>query len=143
VRSDGREVAATVKPDGSFSIAKLELGAYRVESRAPGYALEASEVRIPHAGEGTGLRVRLRSLRTLALEAHRPLLRRVFPTRELQHTATVRETLQSAPLDWSGPTLEHLSDLVERTAYAPDEPTVEHVRAIEVHADELLQRRDP
>jgi hypothetical protein len=143
VRSDGREVTATVKPDGSFSIPQLEPGAYRVESRAPGYALEASELRIPHAGEGSGLRVRLRSLRTLALEAHRPLLRRVFPTRELQHTATVRETLRSAPTDWSGPTLERVSELVEHTAYAPGEPTVEHVHAIEVHAEELLQRRDP
>jgi hypothetical protein len=143
VRSDGREVTATVRPDGSFSIPQLEPGAYRVESRAPGYALEASELRIPHAGEGSGLRVRLRSLRTLALEAHRPLLRRVFPTRELQHTATVRETLRSAPTDWSGPTLERLSELVEHTAYAPGEPTVEHVHAIEVHAEELLQRRDP
>lgn len=143
VRSDGREVAATVKPDGSFSIPRLEPGTYRVESRAPGYALEASEVRIPHAGEGTGLRVRLRSLRTLALKAHWPLLRRVFPTRERQHTATVRETLRAAPSDWSGPTLEHLSDLVEQTAYAPGEPTVEHVRAIEGHAEELLQRDDP
>lgn len=142
VRGDGREVTAAVKPDGSFSIAALEPGAYRVESRAPGYALEASEVRVPHAGEGTGLRVRLRSLRTLALEAHRPLLRRVFPTRERQHTATVRETLRSAPPDWSGPTLERLSTLVEHTAYAPDEPTVDHVHAIEVHADELLQRQD-
>jgi hypothetical protein len=142
VRVDGREVAATVKPDGRFAIPQLEPGAYRVESRAPGYALEASEVRIPHAGEGTGLRVRLRSLRTLALEAHRPLLRRVFPTRERQHTATVRETLRSAPRDWSGPVLERLSALVEHTAYAPDEPTLEHVNAIEVHADELLQRQD-
>jgi hypothetical protein len=143
VRTDGRETTATVKPDGSFSIPQLEPGAYRVESRAPGYALEKSEVRIPHAGEGSGLRVRLRSLRTLALEAHRPLLRRVFPTRELQHTATVRETLRNAPPDWSGPTLDRLSELVEHTAYAPDEPTVEHVRSIEVHAEELLHRGDP
>jgi hypothetical protein len=143
VRSDGREIAAAVNPDGGFSIPRIEPGVYRVESRAPGYALEASEVRIPHAGEGSGLRVRLRSLRTLALEAHRPLLRRVFPTRELQQTATVRETLRSAPADWSGPTLERLSELVEHTAYAPGEPTVEHVHAIEMHAEELLQRRDP
>jgi hypothetical protein len=143
VRSDGSEIAAPVRADGSFSIPRLEPGAYRFEARAPGYAVEASEVRIPHAGEGTGLRVRLRSLRTLALEAHRPLLRRVFPTRELQHTATVRETLRSAPPTWSGSSLESLTGLVERTAYAPDEPMVEHVRAIEAHADALLQRNDP
>jgi hypothetical protein len=138
IRNDGREVSAAVKADGSFSIPQLEPGAYRVEARAPGYALEASDVRIPHAGEGTGMRVRLRSLRTLALEAHRPLLRRVFPAREQQQTATVRETLRSAPAEWAGPALERLSALVEHTAYAPDEPSVEHVQAIEVHAAELL-----
>jgi Carboxypeptidase regulatory-like domain len=142
VRSDGREASASVQPDGSFSIPQLEPGAYRLESRAPGYALEATEVRIPHAGEGNGLRVRLRSLRTLALEAHRPILRRVFPAREQQHTATVRETLRNAPVEWAGPALERLSALVEHTAYAPDEPTVEHVKAIEVHADQLLEPRD-
>jgi hypothetical protein len=142
VRSDGREASASVQPDGGFSIPYLEPGAYRLESRAPGYALEASEVRIPHAGEGNGLRVRLRSLRTLALEAHRPILRRVFPAREQQHTATVRETLRNAPAEWAGPALERLSTLVEHTAYARDEPTVDHVQAIEVHTGELLEPRD-
>ncbi len=136
-RSDGLLIAAPVQRDGSFSIPKLEPGAYRVEARAPGYAVEATEVRIPHAGEGKGLRVRLRSLRALALEAHRPILRRVFPTREQQHTATVRETLDRAPETWPRPALEQLSDLVERAAYGPEDPTVDHVRAIEGRAHEL------
>ncbi|HEV7799625.1 MAG TPA: carboxypeptidase-like regulatory domain-containing protein, partial [Burkholderiales bacterium] len=138
-----RELSALVDPGGSFSIPHLEPGSYRIESRAPGYLPESTDVRIPHAGEGSGLRVRLRSLRTLALEAHRPLVRRVFATRELQHTATVRETQRGAPPDWPGSTLEHLSTLVEQTAYAPAEPTPEHVQAIERHANELLQGRDP
>jgi hypothetical protein len=96
-------------------------------------------VRIPHAGEGTGLRVRLRSLRTLALDAHRPLLRHVFPAREQQHTATVRETLRGAPPLWPRPALEQLSSLVEQTAYAPNEPTAEQVQQIEAAANELLE----
>lgn len=141
-RSDGAAMVARVSADGSFAIAALAPGAYRIEARAPGYALEATEVRIPHAGEGSGLRVRLPSLRTLALEAHRPLMRRVFPAREQQNTATVRETLLGAPPDWSRPPLERLSDLVEHTAYAPDEPRDEHVQAIEQQAAEFLDDRE-
>jgi Carboxypeptidase regulatory-like domain len=137
-RADGLSFVAQIARDGSFAIQRLDPGMYRVEARAPGYAIEASSVRIPHAGEGTGLRVRLRSLRTLALDAHRPLLRQVFPTRELQHTATVRETLRGAPSVWPRPALEQLSTLVEQTAYAPNEPTAEQVQQIESGAGDLL-----
>ena len=136
-RSDGLLIAAQVHRDGSFSIPTLDPGTYRVEARAPGYAVEASEVRVPHSGEGRGLRVRLRSLRTLALEAHRPLLRRVFPTREQQHTATARETMQKAPSVWPKPAIEQLTAMVEHSAYGVDEPTVDEVRAIEGKAREL------
>ena len=137
-RSDGLSFVAQIARDGSFAIARLEPGVYRVEARAPGYAIEASSVRIPHAGEGSGLRVRLRSLRTLALDAHRPLLRQVFPAREQQHTATVRETLLRAPSVWPRVELEQLSTLVEQTAYAPNEPTAEQVQQIENGAGDLL-----
>ncbi|HKP59246.1 MAG TPA: carboxypeptidase-like regulatory domain-containing protein [Polyangiales bacterium] len=137
-RSDGLSFVAQIARDGSFAIARLEPGVYRVEARAPGYAIEASSVRIPHAGEGSGLRVRLRSLRTLALDAHRPLLRQVFPAREQQHTATVRETLLRAPSVWPRVALEQLSTLVEQTAYAPNEPTAEQVQQIENGAGDLL-----
>ena len=136
-RSDGLSIAAQVHRDGSFSLPTLDPGTYRVEARAPGYAVESSDVRVPHAGEGKGLRVRLRSLRALALEAHRPLLRRVFPTREQQHTATARETLRNAPSSWPQGAIEHVTEMVEQTAYGGEEPTADQVRAIEGKTREL------
>jgi len=153
-------IGAPVAADGRFAVAALPPGHYRFEARAPGYALESSELRIPHAGEGAGLRVRLRSLRTLALEAHRPLVRRVFATRESQIAATPREALrQAAPLwprslvppaatpDRAKPSgdapsreLERVTELVEQTAFSAREPTVEQVQAIEDAMTELLKR---
>jgi Carboxypeptidase regulatory-like domain len=154
--SRGGETAQGLVPvgaDGGFSVAALPPGLYRLEASAPGYALATSEFKVPHAGEGAGLRVRLRSLRTLALEAHRPLVRRLFATREQQLAATPREVLQRAgplalpPLSASGaPTrsgsdeLAALTDLVERTAYAPATPTSEQVDAIEQHTHALIKR---
>lgn len=155
-RAQGRAagIALPVGVDGSFAASALAPGLYRVEASAPGYALATSELRVPHAGEGSGLRVRLRSLRTLALEAHRPLVRRLFGTRELQLSATPREALQRAgslvlpPLSASGEpadrpaaeALATLTDLVERVAYAPSTPTPEQVDAIERHTHALIKR---
>ena len=110
---------------GRFASAALAPGNYQVTARSSGYAPAGFELRVPHAGAGSGISVALKSLRALALDAYAPIARRVLSSEAGLQVATVRDTLSAAVSGaQAGPALTQLSELVERIAYArttPDE----------------------
>jgi len=109
--------------DGRFASAVLANDSYQIRVSSAGYASTAFDVRIPHLGTGSGIRVALRSLRAAALDAHAPVARRVLNSEARLQVATVRDTLQAAVSgERAGATLAQLTELVEHVAYARPVP---------------------
>lgn len=108
---------------GTFHLAELEPGAWRLAVAAPGYGEVASELAIPHRGQWADVQVRLPNLRDVALDAYRPVALHRVPSAELWGRWTAREVLASADrAGRSSPALEHATRVVERVAYGPVVP---------------------
>jgi len=133
------QTMVSVREDGEFSSGSLATGHYRVRVLSPGYEPAAFELTIPHHGRGSDLRVALRSLRALALNAYAEVADRAVTQGE-PCTATVRETLAAAISGGlTGPSFEPLAQSVEQIAYARAVPFEDDLRAVQRTAATALQ----
>ena len=134
-------------PLGQFASPALAPDTYRVSAHAPGYAPAEFSVAVPHHGTGSNIRISLRSLRVLALEAYAPVTQRVISSEQRRLTATARETLNAAVSGRrAGPTLEPLTDQVERIAYAaaiPHSSDLTRVQRAATQAIDEIALRSP
>jgi hypothetical protein len=129
--------------DGRFRSPVLRADLYRVLASAPGYAPTQFELRVPHTGTGSGIRVALRSLRIAALDAHAPIARRVIGSEARLQVATVRETLRAAVGGKrSSQALTRLTLLVEQTVYARPAPTPRDLEQIQQAAGAAIADLD-
>jgi hypothetical protein len=125
-------IAVQADADGRFCSAALGPDAYHVRAWAPGYAPTEFDVRIPHAGTGSGIRVALRSLRAAVLDAHAPVARRVLSSEARLQVATVRDALQAAMSGArASPALARLTELVEHVAYARSIPSDDDLEQVQ------------
>ncbi|HEX4354637.1 MAG TPA: carboxypeptidase-like regulatory domain-containing protein, partial [Polyangiales bacterium] len=139
--SDARTHVAerSIGADGVFVTEALPAGAYRVRIAAPGYASAAFEIELPHAGAASNMVIALRNLRSVALDAHASVARRVFSSDASLHIATVRDTLAAAVSgNTSSDAIVQLSELVERTAYARATPNDRDLEEVQRTAAEVL-----
>jgi hypothetical protein len=142
VRVGGVEGAADEL--GRFSFEPSSAGRVELEIDAPGYARLSTPITVPHRGEHAGMRIRLVSLRDLALAPLRPIALRLLPASELWSLWTQRELL--AALRKAGrepPELGTLIDEVERACYAVEPPKVEQIEAIRSLAEKIEARVPP
>jgi hypothetical protein len=136
-------VVVQAAADGRFRSATLGADAYHVRAWAPGYAPTEFDVRIPHAGTGSGIHVALRSLRAAALDAHAPVARRVFSSEAGLQVATVRDALQAAVSGArASPALARLTELVEHAAYARSTPSDDDLEQVQRAAAAALADLD-
>jgi hypothetical protein len=140
-------VELQAETDGRFETASLPPALYEVCVRCAGYAALTFQLQIPHAGTGSGLRVSLRNLRGLALDAYAPLAQRLLHSESAREQSTVRETLAAAKSGkLAGPAFEALSAHVETIAYAeptPNERDLAEVQRTAASARDELDLRRP
>jgi hypothetical protein len=128
---------------GRFVSAALAVDSYHVRVWAPGYATTEFDVRVPHIGTGSGIRVSLRSLRAAALDAHAPVARRVLRSEARLQVATVRDALKAAVSGArAGADFALLTELVEQVAYARPTPHDRDLHQVERAAAAVLADLD-
>jgi hypothetical protein len=135
----GHELRLEADGGGHFASPDLAAAEYRVLVWMAGYAPARFHVRIPHAGTGSGVRVALRNLRGLALDAYAALAERVFASEATSSMATVRETLAAAAS--GAPSLQQVSMRVEELAYARTMPTEDDLDALQREIDAAIADR--
>ncbi|HJL19188.1 MAG TPA: carboxypeptidase-like regulatory domain-containing protein [Sandaracinaceae bacterium LLY-WYZ-13_1] len=124
---------------GGFRFDEVPDGGWRLHVRAEGYEARQTDVAVPHRGQWSGLRVRLRSLREVALATYRPVAEALTPERRWWAHWTARELLSRA----RGPErreLQTLTELVERAVYGAAPPRDEDVREIERRSAHVATR---
>lgn len=133
-----------VSAEGAFDTREIASGTYQIVVSAAGYAAERVAVVVPHAGDGSRLRVRLTTLRSLALQTYRPIAVRILHEPGLCSMRTPRDVLALArERAYLTDELQTLTGLVERAAYAQREPTPEEISAIREAARVALQTLGP
>jgi hypothetical protein len=146
--SRGADEIAVVqaRPDGEFESQTLASGQYRARVLAPGYVPAEFELDIPHHGNGSELRIALRSLRVVALDTYAGVAVRIVPEPRLRD-ATVRETLDAAISGGrAGPSFVPLALSVEQMAYArpiPFEGDLHDLQRTAAAALEEIAERSP
>ncbi len=142
VSLDGSEaVPVPVDTQGRFSLSTIAGGTWRVRVEAAGYLPTEATIEVPHRGEWSDVRVRLSSLRALALAPFRRVALAVMPSARLWSVWTNREVLARARARGSGLIrgLERLNERVERACYDVDPPSHGDLESIEEGAAAVVQ----
>jgi hypothetical protein len=124
--------------EGRFAWPEVDGTAWQLEVRAAGYQSTEAAIRVPHRGQWSGARVRLRSLREAALVQYRPVAEALAPQRKWWAFWTPRELVEHAGSD-TRPEVEALTREVERAAYAASPPDDREVEAIADRAARVAQ----
>lgn len=146
VGAEGRALPVPVAPDGTFEARSIPLGAWTLRVEAEGYRPAEAALRVPHRGEWSDVRVRLESLRALAVAPFRRLALEVLPSARLWPVWTNREVLDRLRARLRGPEpIDELNDRVERAAYDAEPPTQADVETIEQRTAAVISevRREP
>jgi hypothetical protein len=138
----GLELRLQADGGGQFTSPDLAAAEYHVLVWAAGYAPAQFEIRIPHAGTGSAVRIALRNLRGLALDAYAELAERVFASEAISSMATVRETLVAAASGASAHSLQELSQRVEELAYARTLPTEDDLEVLQRAIAQAIAERN-
>jgi hypothetical protein len=135
------DAVVAVEPDerGAFCARDLIDGGWRMQISAAGYESASLSVTIPHRGQWSGLRARLRTLRAAALAHYTPTARALAPRGAWWALWTPRELAARAPVAMTE-AVDGLTLDVERAAYAGPPPSDSDVRSIEVRAEEIAGR---
>jgi hypothetical protein len=136
IDAQGEVRIASLAADGSFRFSALPSGKLELRAAADGYAPVHASIAVPHAGEGSGLRVGLVSLRKLALDKQRPIAARVLASERQALSATPREVLDHARRKHGAAgqvpeALDSLTERVERAAYGQAQPNAQDLTAID------------
>lgn len=137
------ERSASADADGAFVLEPAP-GRGVLEVRADGYGKLDVPIQTPHRGEHAGMRIRLVSLRDLAIGPLRPIALRLLPSADLWSVWTHRELLSA--LRKAGrepPELAALIERVERACYADTPPSLEELEAIQRIATSVEARMAP
>ena len=133
VRRGDEVVAESRSSDsGGFQHADLPRATLTLEVDAPGYELSTAAIVVPHRGEWSQTKVRLRSLRWRVAEAFEPVAAEILGSAERAATHTHREAA-ALSVGSLAPEVNDLAQAVERVAYGADVPE-------RVHAQELAER---
>lgn len=130
-----------VDDTGRFEAEALPAGRWTVRVQARGYRPSEAPIDVPHRGEWTDTRVRLQSLRALALAPFRRVVLRSLSSRRMWPVWTNREAVDEA--DVSLRDRHRLADatvLVEEACYGAEPPTQSDIDAIE---QATAEPRDP
>jgi hypothetical protein len=123
-----------------FRSPELEPGVWTLRVCAPGYRELTGTLAVPHRGEWSDVRVRLASLRTVAVLAYKPAALRVLGSPELWELLTARETLVRAlQRGHATESFVQLTQRVERAAYARTPPSEADVSDIELAANGSIE----
>ncbi|MEQ8454660.1 MAG: carboxypeptidase regulatory-like domain-containing protein [Sandaracinaceae bacterium] len=126
---------------GAFSFSQLAEGEHRLSVDAPGYESRDAVVPIPHGGGWLDARVRLRSLRELAVRHYASVAERLAPGRRWWALWTPRELLERARRDARAEATS-LTEAVERAAYAAPHPSPEDVQEIGRRSESVSRSLD-
>jgi len=139
----GAEIAAEVARDGAFQTPAMLPGQYVFRATASAYNEVQASFSLPHAGEGSKLRVGLWHLRQLARFAHLPVLERAAPSEKLARVWTPRDALAHMRSQAREPALlAPLTESIERALYAQAPPTTEDIDAIQTLAQAVAAHLD-
>jgi len=138
VLAEGKIVAESVSDaEGDFHFTSLPPGTWSLEVDAPGYELSTASFEVPHRGEWSHARVRLRSLRWRVAEAFDPVAVELLGSLERAATHTHREAAAASegPL---APDVGRLAEAVERLAYGADVPDRQHAEALTERSERVV-----
>ena len=132
----------TVSEVASFLSPELEPGHWEMRVTAREYADVKTTFQIPHKGEWTNMRVRMESLRSLAIKPYRELaLSTLLPSARLWDFWTPRETLTHDQQRNATPiALDRLTGLVEAASYARPIPSEKNVEEIKDQTSAVLEQ---
>ncbi|MEM6960520.1 MAG: hypothetical protein AAF355_06270 [Myxococcota bacterium] len=139
---DGSEVDVPLGEQHSFCSPPLEEGDYSLQVRARGYMPTQAELHIPHRGEWSEAKIRLRSLREHALIPFQKLIMGLLHEQQSWATLTNRELVRRCdssrvPLEQ----LKKLAEAVEEACYAPEVPSLRDVQIIRLRSEALAKER--
>jgi hypothetical protein len=136
-RAEGETRTMLADDQGRFAFETLEPGRWTLKIGRAGFAPEASQVNVPHRGEWSAVRIRLASLRSLALDRYRPVALAVLSGSREFGVWTTREILARARERGADPrAFGELTSRVERACYAASPPSPADVETIGTLGDE-------
>jgi len=141
IEAAGEAHEARADASGAFTFSDLADGEHRLQVSAPGYEERDAVIQVPHGGRWLDTRVRLRSLREVAVRHYREVAERLAPGRRWWALWTPRELLDRAQRS-ARREAATLTEAVERAAYAAPHPSPEDVTEIGQRARSVAQALD-
>ncbi len=138
---DGPHRSVLTDDDGRFAVEGLPGSDWTLEARATGYLVTEARIHLPHRGQWSATRVRLRTLRQAALIEYRPVAEALAPQPKWWAFWTPRELADRAASK-ARREVQDLTADVERAVYAATPPDPRDVEAIAERAAKMVRVLD-